>query len=543
MIKINYKRALIIILLSFFSFSCDQLTSVNYNNIHDPASENYIPTAPGSLKINSITENSISIEWTDKSSGEKGFIIERKESGGNSEFQVIDSVDANINSYINNFEVKAEITYSYRIKSTAQKNQSDYSSIATARLKFDPPTDLTFTSIQNSNNVLLTWKDKCNFESGFKIQQKIQNEDVDFTTIASVNSNITSFLLTSLDTTKSYSFRVFAFSDHNQSSLTSAISITYGCYLTNISWFYQSVNSTQVEFSPVNNLYFSNGAKYYGYNFSVIDADLQQLKFDYPQKASSYGKFSPSGKYIGVVASMENTYADTTTTIINTINGNIEFELNLKALSIDFSPDESKIVCSSFRANDFPDYIELIDLNTQKVIWRIEGLNIWKVKYSPKGDKIIAIKGGTSNDIVVIINPANGQILNTLDPDGYGIASLKVSKDGKYFAVNPSPVSSEVGAGPVELWDLNTLQKVRNFASNVWDMDISKDSKNIALAIGEGVEIDRISDGKKIGFIKDYYDTAKSRSVSYNYSDNIIAYATTSICYVSKIAKKWIADF
>ncbi|MCU7522265.1 MAG: S8 family serine peptidase [Ignavibacteria bacterium] len=69
--------------------------------------------APDSLKAKVLSRNKIELKWLDKSNGESGFIIERRQSA---DFMVLDTVDANITSYTDS-TINVKSFYKYRVSS------------------------------------------------------------------------------------------------------------------------------------------------------------------------------------------------------------------------------------------------------------------------------------------------------------------------------------------------------------------------------------------------------------------------------------------
>ncbi|HEX2868179.1 MAG TPA: S8 family serine peptidase [Ignavibacteriales bacterium] len=81
--------------------------------------------APDSLKNSVISWNELRLSWKDKSSGEAGFIIERKQSF---DFVAIDTVEADVQSYTDS-TVQHLSSYKYRVRSYTQYVQSAYSNL------------------------------------------------------------------------------------------------------------------------------------------------------------------------------------------------------------------------------------------------------------------------------------------------------------------------------------------------------------------------------------------------------------------------------
>ena len=126
-----------------------------------------LPNVPINLVAN-IIQNPLSVElvWTDNSTNEDGFIIEKETL--TEAFVVIDTVLANSNSY-QDLDVAIQ-TYNYRIKAFNITGSSEYSAVAQVSV----PVELTsFTANVFSNNVNLMWKTATETNnSGFNIERK-----------------------------------------------------------------------------------------------------------------------------------------------------------------------------------------------------------------------------------------------------------------------------------------------------------------------------------------------------------------------------------
>jgi hypothetical protein len=88
------------------------------------------PAAPSSLSVSAASWTQIDPSWTDNSSGETGFKIERKTGAGGT-YSHIATVGANLTSY-SNTGLSASTTYYYRVRAYNSAGNSNYSSEANA---------------------------------------------------------------------------------------------------------------------------------------------------------------------------------------------------------------------------------------------------------------------------------------------------------------------------------------------------------------------------------------------------------------------------
>lgn len=167
--------------------------------------------SPGNLTAEATGVNELMLNWTDNSSNEAGFIIEREEATL-SVFAVIDSVGANITSYIDN-TVSQGVSYNYRVSAYNISGQSDYSNVTYVTSILPAPTNLAGQIFSGPPlSVILNWQEVSNNELGFVIER--DNEGLgNFETLDSVASNVTTYedtnIVISVDT---FYYRIYALS-------------------------------------------------------------------------------------------------------------------------------------------------------------------------------------------------------------------------------------------------------------------------------------------------------------------------------------------
>ncbi len=172
-----------------------------------------IPSSPGSLRTETLSPSSIKLTWNDNSNNEQGFRIYRNGSR-------IATVGANITTYTDT-GVEEGRSYSYRV---ASFNESGESSLSGSRSLTTPlrvpgaPDSLSAKSL-SPTRIRLLWNDNSNNEDGFRIYRN-------GTEIATVGANVTSYTDTGLKGNANYTYRVSAYNDGQESSLSSSLSTT-----------------------------------------------------------------------------------------------------------------------------------------------------------------------------------------------------------------------------------------------------------------------------------------------------------------------------
>jgi len=182
-----------------------------------------IPAAPSGLSATAVSTGQINLNWTDNSSNETGFKIER--STDNVNFAQITTVGSGVTSY-SNTGLNVSTTYYYRVRATGTAGDSAYSNTANATTQGtspNAPTNLTATAI-TKNKINLSWTDNASNETGFKIERSV--DGVSFSQIATVLANVTTYSNTGLKANKTYWYRVRAYNATGNSAYSNTASAT-----------------------------------------------------------------------------------------------------------------------------------------------------------------------------------------------------------------------------------------------------------------------------------------------------------------------------
>jgi hypothetical protein len=167
------------------------------------------PAAPSNLSATAISQAQINLSWTDNSSNESGFKIERWDG---SKWQQIGTVGANVTIY-SDTGLTCNTTYYYQVRAynaSGDSANSNTASATTFACTAAPAAPSALTAAAASQTQInLSWTDNSNNESGFKIER--WDDMNDWTEIDTVGSNITTYANTGLHCGMTYYYRVYAY--------------------------------------------------------------------------------------------------------------------------------------------------------------------------------------------------------------------------------------------------------------------------------------------------------------------------------------------
>ena len=195
--------------------------AVNSSSLFAPA----MPTNPSNLNVQTVSHVRIDLAWTDNSTNEIGFKVERKTGAAGTYAEII-TIGANVTSLIDS-TLSANTEYYYRVRAYNASGFSGYTNEANTTTLPNPiiaPGNLTATPITQTK-INLAWTDNSNIESGFKIERKPSTATA-YTVIATTGANVTSLADSGLTANTKYFYRVRAFNANGNSAYATAVSAT-----------------------------------------------------------------------------------------------------------------------------------------------------------------------------------------------------------------------------------------------------------------------------------------------------------------------------
>ncbi|MBI3008434.1 MAG: fibronectin type III domain-containing protein, partial [Candidatus Omnitrophica bacterium] len=172
------------------------------------------PTAPSGLSASAALASQIDLSWTDNSSNETGFRIERK-TGASGTYSEIATPTANTTTY-NDTGLSESTTYYYRVRAYNASGNSSYSNEANALTLAAAPSGLSGTAA-SASQIDLTWVDNSSGETGFRIERKAGAGGT-YSEIAILTSDTTTYSDTGLSESTTYYYRVRAYNASGNSS-------------------------------------------------------------------------------------------------------------------------------------------------------------------------------------------------------------------------------------------------------------------------------------------------------------------------------------
>ena len=189
-----------------------------------------VPVTPSNLIATAAGTTSINLSWTDNSSNETSFLLQRSLSG-TSGFATIATLTSNTKTYANS-GLNSSTTYYYRVQAVNSAGSSAWSNIASAKTSViesspAPPANLVAVTA-GCNSVLLTWADKSANETSFELRRSLSLYGT-YSTIATLGPNTSTYTNTGLTTGKRYYYMIRAANTAGKSSWSNKANAAPAC--------------------------------------------------------------------------------------------------------------------------------------------------------------------------------------------------------------------------------------------------------------------------------------------------------------------------
>ena len=471
------------------------------------------------INLNAIitSDTSAVLNWTDNNSFETGYVISKRNTNG--AYVPIKYLQANLSSTVINETFYLNQYYNYSIHAIKDYYESPKAFFPSVSLNFPAPTNLDFEHLSETT-IKLNWKDNSSFEKGFIIYRSDNGGSID--EIARVGANIIEYSDQSLDTSKTYTYSVKAFSNANTTLPSNEIKILF---------------SKNIEVDK-------HISVPYGISDAVVSNDFQIV---------AIGGYISNSVCIRVFNVSDGT-------LINTFIGDSTDEFFWK---IAISPDNKYVAASGSYQS-----IKIWEINSGQIYKRIEfGTTPNFIEYSPDGAYLfvesnmhLLVYHTIDWTGTVLINFSDEPVNIAVDPDqsslaiGFLNSNLKVwdfqSGAFKYEIPNSSrstsPCFDASGEnlyfntyGDFKVWNVNTnsIIKTINNVGYPHNMDITSDGK-IAVYTTFGLSLLDIERETKIG---SFLGNSEFAEVKFNPDNNkLFTLEFYSSYYLWDVVNQWV---
>jgi hypothetical protein len=163
--------------------------------------------APTDLAVTSITETQIGLGWTDNSSDETNFHVERCTGSGCTSFTEVGQTGANVTTFTDS--PPSPNTYRYRVRASRSGTFSSFTNTVTAVMPPAAPSGLTATAF-SSSQINLAWTDNSTNEANFHVDRCAGSGCSSFVQIAQLAAGAQSYADTGLPSEATFTYRVRA---------------------------------------------------------------------------------------------------------------------------------------------------------------------------------------------------------------------------------------------------------------------------------------------------------------------------------------------
>lgn len=178
-----------------------------------------LPAIPEDFDLSVEAVDVIRLTWSDVSTDEDGFRIERCVGGGCSDFVQITETAADVEQYDDLDVLDGEI-YRYRLRAFNAAGNSDYSAERTISAGAPAMPGAVAVTTLSGTSIRITWTDQSDNESGFNVARCTGDGCTGFTSISGVARNTEEFTDNTVVQGEFYRYRVLAVNGAGDSGFT-----------------------------------------------------------------------------------------------------------------------------------------------------------------------------------------------------------------------------------------------------------------------------------------------------------------------------------
>ena len=233
-----------------------------------------VPSTPTSLSALVISGTQIDLSWTDVSTGNTGYNIERRNPPTTGTYAVVGTAAGTASSFSATGLVPGT-QYEFRVAATNPATQSAYSNAVTATATAPPvaPTGVSASASTTAVAVTITWTDASTTETGFYVYRNTTNNSVGATQINSVAAGVQTYTDNSTNNPSNppaigtvYYYWISAFNLGGESTRVAASQNSTGGVTTlNVPATPSSLTTTAVSTTQINLAWVDNATNESGY--------------------------------------------------------------------------------------------------------------------------------------------------------------------------------------------------------------------------------------------------------------------------------------
>ncbi|HEX8914992.1 MAG TPA: fibronectin type III domain-containing protein [Humisphaera sp.] len=159
--------------------------------------------APTGLSATVNGPTSVTVNWTDHSSAESAYVIERSVDGGN--WQHLDTIAADLQTYTDSAAPESAAV-AYRVRAESIANASEWATATGVATPLSAPTGLTLTA--SADAIDLAWTDTSGVETGYRVQRS--PDGTTWSDLSDLSAGTQQFSDTGLAEDTTYHYRVVA---------------------------------------------------------------------------------------------------------------------------------------------------------------------------------------------------------------------------------------------------------------------------------------------------------------------------------------------
>jgi titin len=188
------------------------------------------PEAPSDLVATVVSATAVDLTWTDNSDNENGFGVLRCQGSADCfDFGEIKTLGRDVRSYQDTGLVPGT-TYRYLVRAfnTEGNRYSNDAVVTTPQIPPSAPSELAAAAGKHGflNWVDLSWRDGSNNEAAFVIERCAGSGCADFTAIATVAANVTTYRDAAVGRRTVYRYRISATNSAGESGYSNVAAVT-----------------------------------------------------------------------------------------------------------------------------------------------------------------------------------------------------------------------------------------------------------------------------------------------------------------------------